>query len=55
MTTRSRIIFTGNFCEYFFTSLLLLLLGAVTFGLALPYYVYWSFKYFFTHMEIEAY
>ena len=27
----------------------------VTFGLAIPYYAYWTFKYFFTNMEIELY
>ena len=53
--SRGKIIFTGSFGEYFFTSLGLLVISVLTFGLALPYYVYWSFKYFFEHLEIEIY
>ncbi len=52
---RGKIIFTGNFLDYFIKSLLLLLLCIVTFGIAIPYYAYWTFKYFFTNMEIELY
>lgn len=50
---RGRIIFTGNFWEYFFLSLLLLALSVLTLGLLLPYWAYWSLKYFFTQLEIE--
>ena len=50
---RAKVAFTGHFLEYFIMSLGLLLLSIVTFGLALPYWAYWSAKYFFTHMEIE--
>lgn len=53
--TKGKIVFTGNFWEYFAISIALLILTAVTFGLALPYWVYWSFKYFFGKMEIELY
>lgn len=49
-----KIQFTGNFGEYFITSVGLLLLVAITGGLALPYYLYWSMKYFFTRLEIEG-
>jgi len=49
-----QIIFTGNFWEYFFTSLLLLLLSVLTLGLLLPYWAYWSLKYFFTRLRIEV-
>lgn len=52
---KGKIVFTGHFMEYFLMSLGLLVLSFVTLGLALPYYVYWSAKYFFTHMEIEFY
>jgi uncharacterized membrane protein YjgN (DUF898 family) len=48
-----RIIFTGNFWEYFFLSLLLLVLSVLTLGLLLPYWAYWSLKYFFTRLQIE--
>ena len=49
----TKIKFTGNFGEYFIMSLGLLLLSVLTFGLALPYYSYWNFKYFFTKLKIE--
>lgn len=48
----AKIIFTGNFGEYFIKSLLLGLLSIITLGLALPYAMYWSNKYFFSHLEI---
>ncbi|MBC6994734.1 hypothetical protein QWY85_08055 [Neolewinella lacunae] len=44
--------FTGGFGEYFITSLALFFLSIITLGLAFPYWIYWSFKYFFTRMEI---
>ena len=50
---RGKIVFTGNFFQYFFISLGLWILSVITFGLLLPYWVYWSLKYFFTKMEIE--
>lgn len=50
---RGKIIFTGSFGEFFIMSLGLLVLSVITFGILLPYLVYWQFKYFFTHLEIE--
>jgi uncharacterized membrane protein YjgN (DUF898 family) len=47
-----KIQFTGSFGEYFIMSLGLLLLSVITFGLALPYYSYWNFKYFFTKLRV---
>lgn len=44
--------FTGSFGEYFIMSLGLMLLSIITFGLATPYWMYWSLKYFFTRLEI---
>ena len=52
---KGKIIFVGSFWEYFGLSIALLLLTIVTLGIALPYWVYWSFKYFFSKMEIEIY
>ena len=49
-----RITFTGSFGEYFIMSLGLLLLSVITLGLAIPYLVFWSFRYFFTRLEIEG-
>lgn len=49
---RDRISFEGSFIEYFVISLALLFLSVVTLGLALPYYGYWSLKYFFTKLRI---
>jgi uncharacterized membrane protein YjgN (DUF898 family) len=51
---RKKVTFTGGFGEYFMMSLGLGLLSIITFGIALPYWVYWSFKYFFSRMEFEA-
>lgn len=53
MTTK-KIIFTGNFGEFFLISLGLLVLSLVTLGLLLPYYAYWQFKYFVTHLEVQS-
>jgi uncharacterized membrane protein YjgN (DUF898 family) len=52
---KGKIIFTGNFWEYFFYSIGLLVLSTVTFGLMFPYYCYWSIKYFVNNLEIEMY
>ena len=54
MPPRARIIFVGNFWEYFFISLLLLVLSVLTVGILLPYWAYWSLKYFFTRLEVET-
>ena len=50
---RGKIVFTGNFWEYFPISLGLGLLSTLTFGILLPYWVYWSAKSFLNHSEIE--
>ena len=52
---KGKIVFTGNFWEYFGTSLLLFILSVITLGIFLPFFFYWSFRYFFTKMEIEMY
>ena len=48
-----KIVFTGSFGDYFFTSLGLLVVSIATVGFAMPYWIYWQAKYFFEHMEIE--
>lgn len=48
----AKVNFTGGFGEYFIMSLGLLVLSVITFGIAIPYWIYWSFKYFFTRMDI---
>lgn len=50
---KGKVIFKGHFGEYFVMSLGLMLLSVITFGLATPYWMYWSFKYFFTKLEID--
>jgi uncharacterized membrane protein YjgN (DUF898 family) len=50
---KGKIIFTGSFGEYFIMSLGLFVLSVVTFGILLPYAIWWQAKYFFTHLEIE--
>ena len=52
---KGKIVFTGSCLEYFFTSLGLMLVSVLTLGLLLPYWIYWSFKYFFTRLELEMY
>lgn len=47
-----KIKFTGSFGEYFIMSLGLMLFSIITFGLATPYWMYWSLKYFFTRLVI---
>ena len=49
-----KIIFTGNFWDYFFKTLGLLLLIVITFGLLAPYFAWWQAKYFVNHLEVEA-
>jgi len=49
-----KVTFTGSFGEYFLISLALLVLSVITFGIALPYLIYWSCQYFFTKLEIEG-
>lgn len=51
--TKGKVVFTGNFWEFFFTSLGLLILSILTLGILIPYYMYWQYKYFFTHLEIK--
>jgi len=48
-----KVIFTGNFWEYFGYSIFLFILCIFTLGLALPYTVYWHMKYFFTKLTVE--
>ena len=50
---KGKIIFVGSFGDYFLKSLVLLLLSILTLGILLPYWAYWSLKYFLTHLEIE--
>jgi|GEM_PF-1186348 uncharacterized membrane protein YjgN (DUF898 family) len=48
----TRINFKGSFGEYFIMSIGLFILSVITLGLALPYWIYWSYKYFFTRMQV---
>jgi uncharacterized membrane protein YjgN (DUF898 family) len=50
---KGKIVFTGHFMEYFIMTIGLIVLSIITFGLGLPYLVYWQAKYFFTRMEIH--
>lgn len=47
-----RIHFEGSFIEYFLIAVGLVVVCFLTLGLALPYYFYWSLKYFFTKLRI---
>jgi len=47
-----KIRFTGNFWEFFFVTIGLLIVGILTLGLVLIYLPYWQAKYFVAHLEI---
>lgn len=53
-TRARRIRFEGHFFEYFVISLGLLALSAITLGLALPFFFFWSSKYFFTRLTVDG-
>jgi hypothetical protein len=53
--TKGKIIFTGNFGEFFIAALGLIVLSCITLGIALPYFIYWQYKYFVSNLEIEFY
>lgn len=52
---KGKIIFKGQFLDYFLKFIGLLVLCALTFGLMTPYLVYWNIKYFVDNLEIELY
>ena len=54
MSQRKKVYFTGHFLDYFLKSIGLLILCILSFGILLPYYVYWNAKYFVNHLEVEA-
>ena len=51
----TNIQFNGGFWEFFFVNIGLLLLTVLTLGLAAPYLIYWSTKYFFTNLQVGPY
>ena len=53
--TKGKIEFKGNFGDYFLKSVALFFLLVFTFGLLLPYWLYWQFQYFVDNLEIEMY
>jgi uncharacterized membrane protein YjgN (DUF898 family) len=50
---QGKIVFTGNFWDYFIKSFGLGILCVLTLGIMIPYVIYWQFKYFFTKMTIQ--
>ena len=46
-----KINFIGKFWEYFGMSIFLSILSLITLGLAFPYYLYWTGKYFVSNLE----
>lgn len=53
--TKGKIKFTGNFGDFFLKSLGLMILSVLTVGLLVPYFLYWQYKYFVSHLEVELY
>ncbi len=50
---KGKIIFKGNFWDFFLKFIGLLVLSVITFGLVLPYLFFWQMKYFVDNLEIE--
>jgi len=47
-----KIVYTGNFLEWFIWNIGLVVITIITFGIATPYLIYWNHKYFFEHLAI---
>lgn len=50
---KGKLVFKGNFRAFFLVATGLTVLSIVTFGLFLPYMIYWQVKYFASHIEVE--
>lgn len=50
---RARLVYVGDFWDYFVKALLLLIASAITFGILIPYWIYWNVRYFARNFEIE--
>lgn len=50
---RAKIVFVGDFWEYFFKALGLLVASGITLGILVPYWIYWNVRYFARNLEIE--
>ena len=50
---RCRLLFSGSAWGFFAATLLFVLLSLVTLGLALPFWAYWTVRYFITRTGIE--
>ncbi len=48
----NKVNYTGNFLHWFLYNLLWSLVTIITFGIFLPYQIYWNQKYFFSHLEV---
>lgn len=46
--------FTGSFGQFFLYALGLFVLSVFTFGFALPYFIYWLNKYFFSNLALDG-
>lgn len=48
-----KVKFSGKLLEFYVFQLGLIILTIISFGLAAPYWIYWTLHYFFTHLEFE--
>lgn len=46
--------FTGSFGHFFIYAFGLFVLSVFSFGLVLPYFIFWLNKYFFSNLELEG-
>ena len=44
--------FTGNFWTFSFAQIGLFVLSVLTLGIAIPFWIYWTNKYFFTRLKV---
>lgn len=44
--------YTGHFWTFFLAQIGLFILSVVTVGFAIPYWIYWTNKYFFTRLKL---
>jgi uncharacterized membrane protein YjgN (DUF898 family) len=51
---KKKVFFTDHFFDYFLKSIGMLILCILTFGILIPYFLYWNAKYFVNNLEVEA-
>ncbi len=50
---RAKFVLTGSLADYFVKALLLSFLTVISFGLLLPFWIWWNVKHFTEILEVE--